>query len=60
MLLNLITGLIAIVMVGTFLGIMVIWVPALPLIIIMIGVMSLLLYDFIQTVRFGENYSQRR
>jgi hypothetical protein len=59
MILNLVTGAIGIVMVCAFLGFMVVWVPALPLIIIVIVVMLLLIYDFVQTVRFGEDYAKR-
>ena len=49
-----ITGLIGIVGLGLFLGIMLWWVKALPLIIIVLLVLSLLLYDWVQTLRFGE------
>jgi hypothetical protein len=56
---SLITGAIGILMVTAFLGFMVVWVPAIPLIIIVIGVIALLLYDFVQTIRFGENWAQR-
>lgn len=51
---TLITGLIGIAMVVAFLGVMVWWVKAIPLIIIVVGVLSLLIYDFVQTLRFGE------
>ena len=50
---DLIPGIIGIAMVMTFLGIMVWWVQALPLIIIMVGVMLLLLYDWVNTLRYG-------
>ena len=56
---NLIAGAIGIGMVVAFLGFMVVWVPAPPLIIIVVGVMALLIYDFVQTLRFGENYHNR-
>jgi cytochrome c oxidase assembly factor CtaG len=56
---SLITGAIGILMVAGFLGFMVVWVPAIPLIIIVIGVMLLLIYDFVQTVRFGQSWAQR-
>jgi hypothetical protein len=55
----LITGIIGIAGVMTFLGIMLIWVPAPPLIIIIVGVMLLLVWDFIQTLRYGENGAGR-
>ena len=50
---DIIPGIIGIALVTTFLGIMVWWVQALPLIIIVVGVMLLLLYDWVQTVRYG-------
>lgn len=56
---NLITGLIGILLVGTFLGFMVGWVKALPLIVIVVAVMLLLIYDYVQTVRYGENWADR-
>ena len=51
---TLITGIIGIGMVCTFLGFMVVWVKAPPLIIIVVGTMLLLIYDFVQTLRYGE------
>jgi len=56
---NLIAGAIGITMVMTFLGFMIVWVPAPPLIVIIVGVMALLVYDFVQTLRFGDNYHNR-
>ena len=56
---TLITGIIGIAMLMAFLGFMVWWVKALPLIIIVVGVMLLLIYDFVQTLRYGENGAQR-
>ena len=50
-----ISGIIGISMVITFLAVMVVWVPAPPLIIIVVSVMALLIWDFIQTLRYGEN-----
>jgi hypothetical protein len=57
---SLITGAIGILMVTAFLGFMVVWVPAIPLIIIVVGVIALLSYDYVQTVRFGQNWAQRK
>jgi hypothetical protein len=56
MIVTLIVGMIGIAMLLAFLGVMLWWVPAPPLIIIVAGVMALLLYDFVQTLRFGKNY----
>lgn len=50
-----ISGVIGIAMVIAFLGVMLVWVPAPPLIIIVVAVMALLIWDFIQTLRYGEN-----
>jgi hypothetical protein len=49
------TGIIGIALLCIFLGFMLVWVPAPPLIIIMVGVVLLLVYDFVRTVRYGEN-----
>lgn len=54
-----VTGLIGIAMMFIFMGFMIVWVKALPLIIIVVGVCLLLLYDFVQTVRFGEGRAGR-
>jgi hypothetical protein len=48
---TLVTGIIGIAMVLGFLGIMLWWVKALPLIIIVVVVMALLIYDFVLTLR---------
>lgn len=48
---NLVGGVIGIGGLGLFLGIMLFKVPALPLIIICVGVMLLLLYDFLNELR---------
>jgi len=54
---NFITGIIGILLVVGFLGFMLAWVPAPPLIIIAVIVMALLIYDFVQSVRSGNNGS---
>jgi hypothetical protein len=55
---TLVAGLIGIAGMVVFLGIMLIWVPALPLIIICVGVMLLLVYDFVGSLR--EEAEKRR
>ncbi len=57
---NLIAGVIGISMLFIFLGVILVWIKALPLIVIVVAVMAMLLYDFVQTLRFGENYHRRR
>jgi hypothetical protein len=55
MMMTLITGLIGIALLATFLGIMVWWVKALPLIIIVVGVFILVIIDFVQELRAASN-----
>jgi hypothetical protein len=45
------SGIVGIGMLAVFLGIMVIWVPAPPLIIICVFVIGLLVYDFVLSLR---------
>lgn len=52
---DLVTGVIGIATVLTFMGILIWWVKAPPLIIISVVVMGLMIYDFYRTVRYGEN-----
>jgi hypothetical protein len=59
MITTLFCGIIGMTMVLIFLGIMVWWVPALPLMIIVVGVMAMMIYDFYKTVRYGENGAGR-
>jgi hypothetical protein len=54
-----ICGVIGIAMFLTFLIFMLVWVPAPPLIIIVAVCSALLIWDFIQTLRHGENASSR-
>jgi uncharacterized membrane protein len=60
MIMTLIGGLIGLAMLGAFLGIMLWWVKALPLIVIVVVVLALLIYDLVMTVRYGEDYAARR
>jgi hypothetical protein len=56
---NIITGIIGLAMVVIFLGFMVTWVPAPPLIIIIVFVMILAAIDFVQSIRSGANSIDR-
>jgi hypothetical protein len=56
---DLIAGIIGIGLLATFLGIMIIWVPAPPLIVIVVLSVALMVYDYVQTVRHGENSPRR-
>jgi hypothetical protein len=55
----LITGLVGIALLTTFLGIMAWRVKALPLIIIIVGVVALLIVDFIQELRAASKDTAR-
>jgi hypothetical protein len=57
---NFVTGIIGIAMVVSFAGFMLIWVQALPLIIIFLVVFVLLLADFVQSLRGNNNSNARR
>jgi hypothetical protein len=52
---NLITGLIGVAGVCAFLGILLWWIKAVPLIIICVVVMALLIHDFWQSLRANGN-----
>ena len=52
---NLVTGIIGIAAVSIFLGILLWWIKALPLIIIVAVTLMLLIVDFVQTLRTGNN-----
>ncbi len=52
---NLVTGLIGIAGVLAYLGFLLVWVKAIPLIIICSGVMVLLVYDFYQSLKSSDN-----
>lgn len=56
---TLITGLVGIAMLFAFLGILVWWIAELPFTIIVITVAGLMIYDFIRTLRHGENPPSR-
>jgi hypothetical protein len=48
---SVITGIIGIAMLLAFLGVLMWWIKAIPLITIVVCVVALLVYDFVQTVR---------
>jgi ABC-type amino acid transport system permease subunit len=54
-----ITGLIGIALLAAFLGIMVWWVKALPLIVIVVGVFALVIFDFVQELRAASKGATR-
>ncbi|MBI2206701.1 MAG: hypothetical protein HYU41_22930 [Candidatus Rokubacteria bacterium] len=57
---TLITGIVGIAMLVTFLGILAWWIRETPFIVIVSAVVLLLLYDFVTTLRSGENGASRK
>ena len=55
----LVTGIIGIAMMVGFLGFLVWWIRDLPFTIIVVGVVLLLLYDFVRVLRYGEEGVRR-
>ena len=51
---TIITGVIGMALLFAFVGFMVTWVKALPLIVIVLVVGAMVAWDFVQTVRSGE------
>jgi hypothetical protein len=56
---NLITGIIGLAMMMAFLGFMIVWVKAPPLIIIVVFVVILAAIDFVQSLRTKEKGAAR-
>jgi len=52
---TLVTGIVGIAMLLVFLGFLVWWIKALPFTIIAVAVVLLLVYDFVQTLRYGDS-----
>jgi len=55
----LVTGIIGIAMMVGFLGFLVWWIKDLPFTIIVVGVVLLLLYDFVRVLLYGEEGVRR-
>jgi hypothetical protein len=56
---NFVTGIFGIAGLCVFLGILLWWIKALPLIIIVVCVVALLLVDFVQSLRTGNSNGGR-
>jgi hypothetical protein len=56
---NPVTGVIGIAMLLVFLGILGWWIKEAPLIIVFVVASVLVVYDFVQTLRFGSNGANR-
>lgn len=54
---NLMTGIVGIVVVSAFLGFLMWWLKSIPLAVIMLGVIGLMIYDVVSTLRTGSNGS---
>jgi hypothetical protein len=51
---DIVTGVIGIILLVGFLGILVWWIKSVPLTVIIVGSLLVMLYDFVQTMRHGE------
>ena len=51
----LVTGLVGIAMLVAFLGFLVWWIKDLPFTMIVVGVVLLVVYDFVRTLRYGDS-----
>ena len=56
---NFVAGLIGILGYAAFFGFMLWWTKAIPLIVIVVLVGALLVYDWVQTMRFGDTSPRR-
>jgi len=56
---TLVTGIVGIAMLVTFLGFLVWWIKDVPFTIIVVVVVLLLVYDFVRTLRYGESGTGR-
>jgi uncharacterized membrane protein len=56
---TLVTGLVGITILLVFLGTLVWWIKALPFTIIVVAVVLMLVYDFVQSVRDGDSSPKR-
>jgi hypothetical protein len=56
---TLITGIIGLAMLVAFLAILLWWIKALPLTVIVVAVLVLQVWDFVQTLRSDDNRSGR-
>ena len=54
-----VTGVVGIAMLVAFLGFLVWWIKDLPFTIIVVGVVLLLLYDFVRVLLYGEEGVRR-
>ena len=59
MIAHLISGVVGIAMLAAFLGFMSVWVPAPPLIVIVVLAIGLLLYDFVTELRSESSRAKR-
>ena len=54
---NVVTGIVGIVVVSAFLGFLMWWLKAIPLVVIMLGVIGLMVYDVVCAVRGNDSDS---
>lgn len=52
---DIVNGTVGVVLLLVFLGILIWWIKSVPLTVIVVGSLLVMLYDFVQTMRHGEN-----
>ena len=56
---DIVTGVIGVILLFGFLGILIWWIKSIPLTIIVVLSVQVMLYDFVQTMRHGEDGAPR-
>ncbi len=56
---DIVTGVVGIVLLVAFLGVLVWWIKSVPLTVIVVCSLLVMLYDFVKTMRHGEDGAPR-
>ena len=56
---EIVNGIIGIVLLFAFLGVLIWWIKSVPLTVIVVGSLLVMLYEFVQTMRYGEDGAPR-
>ena len=56
---DIVNGTIGVILLLAFLGILMWWIKSIPLTVIIVSSLAVMLYEFVQTMRHGENGSPR-
>ena len=56
---EIVTGSIGVILLLAFLGVLLWWIKSVPLTIIVVAGLAIMLYDFVTTLRYGEDGAPR-